>query len=92
MQNEQKRGVLFLTGRGKHKPAKRQKGQQGGIIGQKHRPEHGDNHQRRTHAPDSGKGAYHPLGKSGKDMQISQSAYHRQNTEQAGKRFKVIIT
>ena len=70
LQNEQERGVLFLTGRGKHKPTQWQKSQQGGIIGQEHRAEHGDNHQRRTNAPGSGKGVYHPLGKSGKDMQI----------------------
>ena len=92
LQNEQKRRVLFLTGRGKHKPAKRQKGQQGGIIGQKHRPEHGDDYQCRTHAPDSGKGVYHPLGKSGKDMQIPQSTHHCQHTKQASKRLEVIIT
>ena len=38
LQNEQERRVLFLTGGGKNKPAKWQKSQQGGIIGQKHRP------------------------------------------------------
>ena len=91
MQNEQERGVLFLTGRGKNKPAKRQKCQQGGIIGQKHRPEHGDDHQCCTYAPNRGKGVYHPLRKSGKDLQVSQSTYHRQNTEQTGKRFEVVI-
>lgn len=69
-----------------------QKSQQGGIIGQEHRAEHGDNHQRRTHAPDSGKGVYHPLGKSGKDMQIPQSTHHCQHTKQASKRLEVIIT
>ena len=57
--------MLFLSSGGKNKPAQWQKSQQGGIIGQEHRAEHGDNHQRRTHAPDSGKGMYHPLGKSG---------------------------
>ena len=92
LQNEQERGVLFLAGRGKNKPAKRQKGQQGGIIGQKHRPEHGDDYQRRTNAPDSRKGVYHPLGKRGKDMQIPQSTHHCQHTKQASKRLEVIIT
>ena len=52
MQNEQKRRVLFLSSGGKNKPAQWQKSQQGGIIGQEHRAEHGDNHQRRTHAPE----------------------------------------
>ena len=81
LQNEQKRGVLFLTGRRKNKPAKRQKSQQGGIIGQEHRAEHGDDHQRRTHAPNRGKGVHHPLGKCGKDMQIPQRAHHCQHTK-----------
>ena len=83
--------MLFLSSGGKNKPAQWQKGQQGGIIGQKHRPEHGDDYQCRTHAPNRGKGVYYPLGQGRKDMQVSQSAYHRQNTEQAGKRFKVVI-
>ena len=92
LQNEQERRVLFLSSGGKNKPAQWQKSQQGGIIGQEHRAEHGDNHQRRTHAPDSGKGVYHPLGKSGKDMQIPQSTHHCQHTKQASKRLEVIIT
>ena len=92
LQNEQKRRVLFLSSGGKDKPTQWQKSQQGGIIGQEHRAEHGDNHQRRTNAPDSGKGVYHPLRKSGKDMQIPQSTHHCQHTKQASKRLEVIIT
>jgi len=37
------------------------------------------------------KGVYHPLGKSGKDMQIPQSTHHCQHTKQASKRLEVII-
>ena len=42
--------------------------------------------------PEPWKSAHHPLGEGRKDMQVSQSTYHRQNTKQAGKRFKVVIT
>ena len=92
LQNEQKRRLLFLSSGGKNKPTQWQKSQQGGIIGQEHRPEHGDDHQRRTHAPNRGKSAHHPLRKGRKDMQIPQSTHHRQHTKQASKRLEVIIT
>ena len=91
LENEQQRGVLFLPCDGEDEPAQREKGQQGGIVGQEHGAEHGDDHQRRAYAPDGGKGVYHPLGKGGKDIQIPQRAHHRQNTEQAGEGLEVII-
>ena len=91
LQNEQERGVLFLTGRGKNEPAQRQKGQQGGIIGQKHRPEHGDDHQRRAHAPNGRKSMYHPLGKGRENMQVPQGAHYCQHAKQAGECLQVII-
>ena len=91
LENEQQRGVLFLPCDGEDEPAQRKKGQQGSIVGQEHGAEHGDDHQRRAYAPDGGKGVHHPLGKSGKDIQIPQRAHYRQNTEQAGEGLEVII-
>ena len=92
LENEQQRGVLFLPCDGEDEPAQRKKGQQGSIVGQEHGAEHGDDHQRRAYAPDGGKGVHHPLGKSGKDIQIPQRAHYRQNAEQAGEGLEVIIS